>query len=271
MRSPYRALAAQASVLAREMPGALVSTLADEIASCQNRDWDAIRLRVLQVTPHPRFRGLIEALLTTWHEHASTVTPESVSMALLAAMAAAEDSRRQVVELVWTGPDVRTIPLRRTGQALLQVIEAAESELLIVSFAVYHVPAIMQALVRETQRGVHVRICVESSESGEQHLAYDALQALGQEVIQRADVYVWPGERRPVDQHGKTGSLHAKCAVADDRTLFISSANLTQYAMNLNMELGVLIRGGPLPGQVATHFGRLIADNVLVRAGVGSD
>jgi phosphatidylserine/phosphatidylglycerophosphate/cardiolipin synthase-like enzyme len=37
--------------------------------------------------------------------------------------------------------------------------------------------------------------------------------------------------------------LHAKCAVADSELLFIGSANLTESAFELNMEIGALIRG----------------------------
>ncbi len=48
--------------------------------------------------------------------------------------------------------------------------------------------------------------------------------------------------------------------------LFVSSANLTEYAMNLNMELGVLIQGGRLPGSVARRFERMIEDKVLTPA-----
>jgi hypothetical protein len=42
-------------------------------------------------------------------------------------------------------------------------------------------------------------------------------------------------------------------------TIFLSSANLTEFAFNLNMELGVLIKGGSLPIAVETHFRTLIA------------
>jgi hypothetical protein len=47
----------------------------------------------------------------------------------------------------------------------------------------------------------------------------------------------------------------------------IASANLAEFAMNLNMELGVLVRGGELPGQVRLHFERLIGAGAL--RGVG--
>ncbi len=58
--------------------------------------------------------------------------------------------------------------------------------------------------------------------------------------------------------------MHAKCAVADVSALLVSSANLTQYALNLNMELGLLVRGGDLPGRVVGHLRQLIEENILV-------
>ena len=42
-----------------------------------------------------------------------------------------------------------------------------------------------------------------------------------------------------------------------------ASANLTEYAMNLNVELGTMIRGEPLPGMVAERFLRLMESGVL--------
>ena len=75
----------------------------------------------------------------------------------------------------------------------------------------------------------------------------------------RAALYVWPCDQRPKDTNGHAGVLHAKCAVADGQLLFLSSANLTEYAMNLNMELGVLIRSAPHAERVAAQFEQLIA------------
>jgi phosphatidylserine/phosphatidylglycerophosphate/cardiolipin synthase-like enzyme len=264
MSEESEAIAVQAVRLAVELPASLIEHLADEIASCSVRDWSYARQQILQVTPQPRFRALVEELLAMWRTNAVEVKPESVALALRAAAATARHYREaQSVELVWTGPGVMEIPLRRTDQALLQVIDAAERELLVVSFAVYKIPAVTQALVRAFERGVTLRICVEAPEPSGQKIAYDTIQALGTEVQQRAEVYIWPREQRPTDPRGRAGSLHAKCAVADEELLFISSANLTEYAMSLNMELGVLVRGGPLPGMVAAQFGRLMESGVL--------
>jgi phosphatidylserine/phosphatidylglycerophosphate/cardiolipin synthase-like enzyme len=228
------------------------------------QDWSYARQQILQVTPQPRFRALVEELLSAWRTQAARMRPEGVALALRAASATAQHYREaQSVELVWTGPGVMEIPLRRTDQALLQVIDAARRSLLVVSFAVYKIPAVTQALVRAFERGVTLRICVEAPEPSGQKIAYDTIQALGTEVQQRAEIYIWPREQRPTDPRGRAGSLHAKCAVADEELLFISSANLTEYAMSLNMELGVLARGGPLPGMVAAQFGRLMESGVL--------
>lgn len=157
--------------------------------------------------------------------------------------------------------------MRRTEQALLQVIDAAQHELLIVSFAVYKIDAIIAALIRAFERGVRLRICVEAPEPSGQRMANDTISALGPAMGQRADIYIWPKDQRQVGPSGKPGSLHAKLAIADDAQLFISSANLTGYAMNLNMELGVLIRGGRLPGRVAAHFAALVREEVLEPVG----
>ena len=164
---------------------------------------------------------------------------------------------------MWTGPNPETLPLRRTDQSLLDVINAARISLTIVTFAAYRVPAIADALVRAAQREVRIRIIIESAQSSEGKIAYEAIDALGPIVSRVAAVYVWPIDKRSVDHQGRHGSLHAKCAVADDAVLFVSSANLTTYALTLNMELGHLIRGGMAPRAVADDFSRLIAHGVL--------
>lgn len=84
------------------------------------------------------------------------------------------------------------------------------------------------------------------------------LAAFGPEVRQAARIYVWPLELRPRAADGRHGSLHAKVAIADGRVMLVSSANLTEYAMTLNMELGVMVNGGPVPERVAEHLGRLV-------------
>lgn len=61
------------------------------------------------------------------------------------------------------------------------------------------------------------------------------------------------------------GALHAKCAVADGRRPLVSSANLTEHAQWLNMELGVLVEGGDTPRRAQRHWSALIGSGEIER------
>jgi phosphatidylserine/phosphatidylglycerophosphate/cardiolipin synthase-like enzyme len=189
-----------------------------------------------------------------------------VAAALTTALAS-ERARRdaQSVELVWTGPDTETVPIRHTEQAILQVIDEAKKRLLLVSYAVYKVPRVCQALVRAADRGVQLRIIVEAGDQQGSHTVRAKLAALGDAVSRRAEVYYWPAEQRPQNETEGQGVLHVKTAVADGKVVLLTSANLTEHAFTLNMEMGVLVSGGTLPGQMERQFERLIETRVLVK------
>ena len=138
--------------------------------------------------------------------------------------------------------------------------------LLVVSYAVYNIPQIRDALIRAADRGVTIKVVIESPDQVEGKKAYSTLAALGPTVAGRCGVYVWPIEGRFRGGTGKPGLLHVKCVVADGRWLFLSSANLTEQAFSINMELGVLITGGTTPDRVESHFARMIQVGVLARA-----
>ena len=244
-----------------KLPASQVKALAESLRISKSHDLATMKRAALSMIAEPSYRSQVSALLDAWQKRSAEVPPESMAMALLAA-AHCEEYRRQseTFELVWTGPGVGAIPLRRTDQALLEVINAARKRVTIVSFAVYKAAKIREALVSAADRGIELRIILETHEgAGEAN----TIQALGEKVISRSSIFVWPEAKRPVDPSGSYGSLHAKCAVSDGERLFISSANLTDYAMSLNMELGVLVNGGSLPRSVEEHFSRLIESGTL--------
>jgi phosphatidylserine/phosphatidylglycerophosphate/cardiolipin synthase-like enzyme len=250
--------------LAGIIPNGTIQALAQTIERGNITQWNELRLQLTQVAPQPQLRALVLELLSVWQQYAAAVTPTEVALALRTAAVTAKTYREsQAVELVWTGPLVSGATMRRTDQALLEVITSARQSLLIVSFAVYKIPAITTAIVQAASRGVTIRICVEAPEPSSQKMAYDTIKALGPAVAQRAALYVWPSDQRPHDANGHAGVLHAKCAVADGQLLFISSANLTDYAMNLNLELGVLIRSVSHAERVAAQFEHMIAQGIL--------
>ncbi len=144
--------------------------------------------------------------------------------------------------MAWTGPTPPLSNLRRTEQSLLQVITSARRELWVVSFAAYRVRSICEALV-EAGRRCTFRLVLESESESDGRLTSGGLDDMPPEVRQHCQLFVSPREKRVTDERGRFGLLHAKCEVADSELLFTGSANLTESAFELNMEVGALIRG----------------------------
>jgi phosphatidylserine/phosphatidylglycerophosphate/cardiolipin synthase-like enzyme len=78
-------------------------------------------------------------------------------------------------------------------------------------------------------------------------------------LIPLARVYSW----REKSGEFENGRVHAKVAIADRSSCFITSANLTGYAMEKNMELGLLMEGGDVPGLIMDHLQALVSTKVL--------
>jgi phosphatidylserine/phosphatidylglycerophosphate/cardiolipin synthase-like enzyme len=210
-------------------------------------------------------RESIRQVILRWAEAHSGNGFGSLAWALRAAASMDQwwrENRRLAV--AWTGPAPPGGTFRRTDQVLLQIIGAARKELWLVSFAGYNLPDVRDALVATAERDVNLHLIIESPEESQGKVTFSALEGLGKRLAEIATVYVWPLEKRTRNEKGQHGSLHVKCALADDRDLFVSSANLTEFAMSLNMELGLVMRGGDLPTQVGRHFRWLIEWGYLV-------
>jgi phosphatidylserine/phosphatidylglycerophosphate/cardiolipin synthase-like enzyme len=173
----------------------------------------------------------------------------------------AEERGEESVEVVWTGPRTTAVPVRLTREVLIDVIRDSRQSLFVVSFAAYKVDVILQELAAAADRGVVIRLILESGEAGGGTLTFDAAKAFDQ-LSNEVTFYYWPEEKRPVLERGRA-SLHAKAAIADDHMAFVSSANLTGHGILENMELGLLVRGGAIPRRLSEHFRELIADGTL--------
>jgi phosphatidylserine/phosphatidylglycerophosphate/cardiolipin synthase-like enzyme len=207
---------------------------------------------------------MVADLIRCWNEEEPDLPPRSLALALQSASDVDEHYRTsEDVQLIWTGPDVSNLPFRRTEQALLELVESAKRSLLIVAFAAYKIPELVEAINTVASAGVNVSCVFESHDASGGKVSFSPVEQLG--LAPSVRTFIWPMAKRPKDSLGRYGSLHAKCAVVDSNLLFLSSANLTEFAFNLNMELGVLIKGGPLPGSVETHFHTLITTGCLER------
>lgn len=170
---------------------------------------------------------------------------------------------QNTVALAWTGPDSGVIGIQRTEQVLLDLISMATRTLVVVSFAAHRVPRLLEEIQRSARRGINIKLILEFEESSDGQLSFDALAAFSG-LDKRVEVYKWPLSKREFNSAGRPGKLHMKCVVADGSKAFVSSANLTEDALNRNMELGVLI-GGVEAFDLQRHFEALIQQRVLER------
>jgi putative cardiolipin synthase len=244
---------------ARSLPPRQVERLAVEFAR-HDRASDHARATVPAAVATTAFRQAAHRILDTWRD----LPGEAVALALrCAARATAVTRAEQSIDVVWTGPQSREVPVRLTRAVLVDVIRAARERLIVVSFTAYRVAVVVEELAAAAARGVDVRLILESSHPGwpVTRDAAAAFASLGEAVT----FWVWPAEQRPPLPVGRA-ALHAKAAIADDHTALVTSANLTGHGINENMELGLLIHGGPVPRRLSAHFQQLMRDQVLVRA-----
>jgi phosphatidylserine/phosphatidylglycerophosphate/cardiolipin synthase-like enzyme len=253
-------------IMARELPATVTRAVASTLARLNAAPAPAEEAAILARISPPHFRHSAALMFSVWRNAAPAVQPAAIALALEVASATQESWKlEQSLELVWTGPDTQVIPVRQTEQVLLEAIDATTRRLTVVSYAVYQIPRVCAAICRAIARKADVRVILEAADPDPSGGGYNNLLSIAPEVRDGAQFYHWPSSSRPKDPKGKPGILHVKCLVSDSRRLFLSSANLTEHAFTRNMELGILITGTELPGQVERHFDELIASRRLLR------
>lgn len=248
--------------IGRDVSGMGARRIADTLQGCEEAHDLEVRLDAL---PAPNLRSLANDLVQVWRKHRD-VDGRAVALALVAAHEAAEAERRaETIQLVWTGPKTPQVPVARNDEALLDLAARARRELLLVSYATYQVPRVVERMAEAAARGVSVDIVLEFYGADGKIDSYDPVEGLGATLHPQIDIWQWPPGVRPKSDKGRMGYLHVKCAVADAEVAFVSSANLTAHAMERNMELGVLIRGGSVPRRISAHFRELMRRGTLER------
>jgi cardiolipin synthase len=172
-----------------------------------------------------------------------------------AAHAVSRTRQQQSVSVVWTGPESGVSSSRLTAAAVIDLINAARTEILLVSYATHNEPSIKAALSAATARNVAVTLLAERHEDNSSYTAAGTPFS-GLNVLRLH----WPTSSRPPG-----AALHAKIIVVDDQVALVGSANLTSRAMESNLECGILIRGGPQPRAIRDHITGLYAAGLLLR------
>lgn len=228
-------------------------TLADKVDAGWPRD------AALQTVPVP---GAAEEAAAVLAAQRAAGIPDAQAGAYLRGLAAgrAQQQAAVQVESVWSGPATHRVPVRATARVLVDLIGEASCELLLMTYSAAPYQPLREALAAAHDRGVAVTVVVETLQGAAGALA-GAEPAAAFATVPGVVVWHWPVARRD----GDGARMHAKVAVADQRALLVSSANLTQSGAARNLEAGLLVRGGTAPARVAEHLAELQATGVLTR------
>lgn len=243
--------------LARELPPDLLCAITSSIELGATKDLSKLAVK-------PAVQEKLR-LLENASGQQSIISNEAMAFALRAAADAAEAVRTDYrTEIAWTGPSTDAAPLRRVDQVIYELLDSAKEEILLVTYAAYKAERALQALRNAADRGVIIRLVIELSQESGGKISFDGLKAF-RSSLPHAEIFYWPLERRTHSGTGAYGSMHAKCLLTDRTRAIVSSANLTDFALETNMELGVVVEG-TIALRLWQHFEHLIRRGELIEA-----
>ncbi len=174
------------------------------------------------------------------------------------------------LDVVWSGPTVAGLHARNTRRVYEELLGSAERSVWASTYAFFDGLSAFEVLAKrmDAKTGLQVTLLLNVQRKRGDTTVPDQL------VRQFADRFwkrEWPGTARPrvfydpraLEPDGPGGVLHAKAVVIDNEAVFITSANLTEAALDSNIELGLLVRDPALAATVSTHFQVLIDQGLL--------
>jgi len=174
-------------------------------------------------------------------------------------------------DLVWSGPEAPGLHARDTRRVYEELLSTAEQSVWVSTYAYFDGPRAFDVLAKrmDSVQNLKVTLLLNIQRKWGDTTAADQL------VVRFADRFWskdWPGSRRPsvfydpraLDLNGPGGVLHAKAVVTDDESVFVTSANLTEAALDRNIELGVLVRDRTFALTLCKHL-QILVDRELLK------
>lgn len=243
--------------LAAELPTGHLTAWADVLHAAPHPT-ETIEAALINARPGHSV-GAARRLVNAWRTHAADLPGAAIALALRSAGQVQQraDTRRSTLAV--SGPSSHSVPVRLTSSVIIEVIRAAQTRLLVVSFAAYGVANVVAELAAAADRGVHLDLILEDSraDGGTLHGVGGAAGPFAA-LHTHATFWHWPANRRPTTGKSRA-ALHAKLVAADTTIALISSANLTDRAMTSNLEVGVVLRDPHVVGRLVGHFHALMA------------
>lgn len=152
--------------------------------------------------------------------------------------------------LVATTPNITSIKIKTTKQAIQNLIENAEKSILITSYSMSdYFDEQIDSLIKKIKSGVYVRFFANQIDP---HSGYDKLFKCRSNYLK---IYNY------VNTEDSMAALHAKVICVDGTKALITSANLSYHGQRGNIEIGSLIESAKIVGQITDLFDKLIDSN----------
>lgn len=197
------------------------------------------------------------SLFRRWQEWGKDIQTLITTLQAIRATCTAMQDEVPSVCLVWTGPVSLPGATRTTGSVLIELIDHAQQEIVIVGYALAETARdIFKHLADAQQRGVQIVMIIDRME---------------EEKPLRVLRTCWPRNQdwpilytRQASISDSKSALHAKAVIVDGHSLLATSANLSYHGLAGNIELGVLVEGR-IAQEAVTLLKLLITEEICIQ------
>jgi phosphatidylserine/phosphatidylglycerophosphate/cardiolipin synthase-like enzyme len=177
----------------------------------------------------------------------------------------------QVLNLVWTGPEIPGVRNRDTKIVVGDLFRKATTSVIISGYSFYKGNKIFEDLASklDDDSEFSIKILMNLSQDNAAIGSEHELVSRRREEFFR---YNWPWQKKPEiyydpravnSNNSEKAVLHAKCIIRDTTELYIGSANFSEAAHSRNIEAGVLINSVDLAKKLERHFLGLIESKLV--------
>lgn len=247
-----------------QIPEDLLDAIARETEHLSPPLSDSQRKTLVELVPK-HFQKQLVTVLQNWRPGNGPKTGKDFSL-LVRSVGIAHRSALdgEKIELAWTGPDDHRSTFRRTDQSWIDVIRRAQASLWIMTYVAYPDDKINRELENALSRSVEINIVTERPDDNPR-LSSNGFNRFTDLLKEEIRFWAWPLQKRQNEGSAGMVSMHAKCAVADRKSLFLSSANLTAAAYERNLELGMILEGGHQPGRLVERLESMVKSKELIQ------
>lgn len=172
---------------------------------------------------------------------------------------------------VFTGRSFAGIPSRDTAVVFRSLVESAQYELVLSSYAVFNGKDLLRPLHDKmvSDPRFRARMILDISRDRDDMRSNEAIISSYQNAFMK---YNWPQAPFPEVYYDPRGLsldpsskavVHAKCVVIDKKIAFVTSANVTEAAQEKNIEVGVLVSDEQKVEQLQAFFDMLISESLV--------